>query len=64
MLFFVFIFVGLLLFLLFNFGLLELFGSLLSKVMCFLFNLLGCSVIDCMVLWLGDGSVGILFISK
>ncbi|EJL6780502.1 YjiH family protein [Vibrio cholerae] len=63
-LFSVFIFAGLLLPLLLNFGLLELFGSLLSKVMRPLFNLPGRSAIDCMASWLGDGSVGILLTSK
>ena len=63
-LFSVFIFAGLLLPLLLNFGLLELFGSLLSKVMRPIFNLPGRSAIDCMASWLGDGSVGILLTSK
>lgn len=63
-LFSVFIFAGLLLPLLLNFGLLELFGSLLSKVMRPVFNLPGRSAIDCMASWLGDGSVGILLTSK
>ncbi|MGF1697092.1 YjiH family protein [Vibrio lamellibrachiae] len=63
-LFSVFIFAGLLLPLLLNFGLLELFGTLLSKVMRPVFNLPGRSAIDCMTSWLGDGSVGILLTSK
>ena len=63
-LFSVFIFAGLLLPLLLNFGLLELFGTLLSKVMRPIFNLPGRSAIDCMTSWLGDGSVGILLTSK
>lgn len=63
-LFSVFIFAGLLLPLLLNFGLLELFGALLSKVMRPIFNLPGRSAIDCMASWLGDGSVGILLTSK
>tara|TARA_R110001583_G_scaffold87921_2_gene228674 strand:- start:757 stop:2145 length:1389 start_codon:yes stop_codon:yes gene_type:complete len=60
----VFIFAGLLLPLLLNFGLLELFGTLLTKVMRPVFNLPGRSAIDCMASWLGDGSVGILMTSK
>lgn len=60
----VFIFAGLLLPLLLNFGLLELVGTLLSKVMRPLFNLPGRSAIDCIASWLGDGSVGILMTSK
>ncbi|GLT18815.1 membrane protein [Vibrio zhanjiangensis] len=63
-LFSVFIFAGLLLPLLLNFGLLELFGTLLSKVMRPIFNLPGRSAIDCIASWLGDGSVGILLTSK
>ncbi|NOH80318.1 YjiH family protein [Vibrio sp. RE86] len=63
-LFSVFIFAGLLLPLLLNFGLLELFGTLLSKIMRPVFNLPGRSAIDCMASWLGDGSVGILLTSK
>lgn len=63
-LFSVFIFAGLLLPLLLNFGLLELFGALLSKVMRPIFNLPGRSAIDCIASWLGDGSVGILLTSK
>ncbi|OEF24275.1 YjiH family protein [Vibrio rumoiensis] len=63
-LFSVFIFAGMLLPLLLNFGLLELFGTLLSKVMRPIFNLPGRSAIDCMASWLGDGSVGILLTSK
>lgn len=63
-LFSVFIFAGLLLPLLLNFGLLEFFGTLLSKVMRPIFNLPGRSAIDCIASWLGDGSVGILLTSK
>ena len=63
-LFTVFIFAGMLLPLLLNFGLLELFGTLLTKIMRPVFNLPGRSAIDCMASWLGDGSVGILLTSK
>ncbi len=63
-LFSVFIFAGLCLPLLLNFGLLELFGALLSKIMRPVFNLPGRSAIDCIASWLGDGSVGILLTSK
>lgn len=63
-LFSVFIFAGMLLPLLLNFGLLELFGTILSKVMRPIFNLPGRSAIDCMASWLGDGSVGILLTTK
>lgn len=60
----VFIFAGLLLPLLLNFGLLELLGALLTKIMRPVFNLPGRCAIDCMASWLGDGSVGILLTSK
>ncbi len=60
----VFLLAGLLLPLLLNFGLLELVGTLLTKVMRPVFNLPGRSAIDCMASWLGDGSVGILLTSK
>lgn len=60
----VFIFAGLLLPLLLNFGLLELFGTLLTRVMRPVFNLPGRSAVDCMTSWLGDGSVAILLTSK
>nr|WP_275660387.1 YjiH family protein [Shewanella sp. Isolate13] len=63
-LFSVFLFAGMLLPLLLNFGLLELLGTMLTKVMRPIFNLPGRSAIDCMASWLGDGSVGILMTSK
>ncbi len=63
-LFAVFIFAGLLLPLLLNFGLLELCGSLCTKIMRPIFNLPGRSAVDCIASWLGDGSVGILLTDK
>ncbi|ODC02819.1 hypothetical protein BFW38_03895 [Terasakiispira papahanaumokuakeensis] len=60
----VFLFAGLLLPLLLDFGLLELTGSLMSKVMRPLFNLPGRSSIDCTTSWLGDGSVGVMLTSQ
>lgn len=63
-LFSVFVFAGLLLPLLLDFGLLEFIGSLLTGVMRPLFRLPGRSAVDCMASWLGDGSVGILLTSK
>lgn len=63
-LFAVFIFAGLLLPLLLNFGLLELCGSLCTKIMRPVFNLPGRSAVDCIASWLGDGSVGILLTDK
>ncbi len=63
-LFSVFIFAGLLLPLLMNFGLLELVGTMLINVMRPVFQLPGRSAIDCFASWLGDGSIGILMTSK
>ena len=63
-LFAVFIFAGLLLPLLLDFGLLEFVGTLLTGIMRPIFRLPGRSAVDCMASWLGDGSVGILLTSK
>ncbi|RBW69207.1 YjiH family protein [Bacillus taeanensis] len=63
-LFSVFLFAGLFLPLLLNFGLLELFGALLTKIMRPIFTLPGRSSIDCLASWLGDGTVGILLTNK
>lgn len=63
-LFSVFLFAGLLLPLLLNFGLLEFAGTLLTRIMRPLFNLPGRSAVNCFASWLGDGSVGVLMTSK
>lgn len=63
-LFSVFILAGLLLPLLLNFGLLELVGTLLTKVMRPLFGVPGRSAVNCVASWLGDGSVGILMAAR
>ena len=63
-LFAVFILAGLLLPLLLNFGLLELVGTLLTKVMRPLFGVPGRSAVNCVASWLGDGSVGILMTAR
>ncbi|MGF1758022.1 YjiH family protein [Photobacterium sagamiensis] len=63
-LFSVFIFAGMLLPLLLNFGLLEFFGTLFTKVMRPIFGLPGRSSVNCIASWLGDGSVGVLLTSK
>ncbi len=63
-LFSVFLFAGLFLPLLLNYGLLELFGTLLSKVMRPLFKLPGRASIDSLASWLGDGTIGVLLTSK
>ncbi|MBS4177972.1 YjiH family protein [Lederbergia citrea] len=63
-LFSVFLFAGLLLPLLLNFGLLELFGALLTKFMRPVFKLPGRSSIDALASWLGDGTIGVLLTSR
>ena len=63
-LFSIFLFAGLLLPLLLNFGLLEFFGALLTKVMRPVFKLPGRSSIDCITSWLGDGTLGIMLTNK
>ena len=63
-LFTIFLFAGLLLPLLMNFGLLEFFGTLMSKIMRPLFRLPGRSSIDALASWVGDGTIGVLLTSK
>jgi nucleoside recognition membrane protein YjiH len=63
-LFSVFLFAGLFLPLLMQFGLLELFGAMLTKVMRPLFKLPGRSSVDCLASWLGDGTIGVLLTNK
>ncbi|HLS60510.1 MAG TPA: YjiH family protein [Virgibacillus sp.] len=63
-LFAVFLFAGLFLPLLMNFGLLELFGTLMTKIMRPLFKLPGRSSIDALASWIGDGTIGVLLTSK
>lgn len=63
-LFAVFLFAGMLLPLLLNFGLLEFVGALLTKVMRPVFKLPGRSSVDCIASWLGDGTIGVLLTSK
>src|SRR5699024_10751285 len=63
-LFSVFLFAGLFLPLLMNFGLLELFGTLMTKIMSPLFKLPGRSSIDALASWIGDGTIGVLLTSK
>ena len=62
-LFSIFLFAGFLPLLL-NFGLLEFFGSLLTKIMRPVFKLPGRSSIDCITSWLGDGTLGIMLTNK
>jgi len=63
-LFAVFLLAGLFLPLLLNYGLLEFFGVLLTKIMRPIFKLPGRSSIDCITSWLGDGTIGVLLTSK
>ena len=63
-LFGVFLFAGLLLPLLLNFGLLEFCGSMLTKIMKPLFGLPGRASVDCITSWIGDGTIGVLLTSK
>ena len=54
---------GLLLPLLLNFGLLEMLGTLMSKIMRPVFKLPGRAAIDCLSSWLGDGTLGVMLTS-
>ncbi|QKY70527.1 YjiH family protein [Lentibacillus sp. CBA3610] len=63
-LFAVFLFAGLFLPLLMNYGLLDLFGTLMTKIMRPLFKLPGRSSIDALASWVGDGTIGVLMTSK
>lgn len=63
-LFTIFLFAGLLLPLLMNFGLLEFFSSMMMKIMRPLFRLPGRSSIDALASWVGDGTIGVLLTSK
>ncbi|WP_018922177.1 YjiH family protein [Salsuginibacillus kocurii] len=64
LLFTIFLFAGLFLPLLLNFGLLELFGTLLNPIMRPLFKLPGRSSIDSLTSWLGDGTIGVLLTNQ
>lgn len=59
-----FLFAGILLPLLVEFGLMEFVGALLNKVMRPLFTLPGRSSIDTMASWMGAGTVGVLVTMK
>ena len=62
--FILFLFAGLLLPLLTDFGLLEFFGSMMVKIMRPIFKIPGRSAIDCLASWVGDGTIGVLLTSK
>jgi nucleoside recognition membrane protein YjiH len=59
-----FLFAGIFLPLLLNFGLLEFIGALLIKVMRPVFTLPGRSSLDCLASWVGDGTIGVLLTTK
>ncbi|MFC3901026.1 YjiH family protein [Aliicoccus persicus] len=59
-LFSVFLFAGLLLPLLLNYGFIEFIGTFFTKVMRPLFTLPGRSTVDNLASWVGDGTVGVL----
>lgn len=63
-LFTIFLFAGLLLPLLMNFGLLEFFGTMMAKIMRPLFRLPGRSSIDALASWVGDGTIGVLLTNQ
>ena len=63
-LFTIFLFAGLLLPLLLNFGLLEFFGTMTVKIMRPLFKLPGRSAVDALTSWVGDGTIGVLLTSR
>lgn len=60
----IFLFAGLLLPLLTDFGLLEFVGTLLVKVMRPVFKIPGRSAIDCIASWVGDGTIGVVITDK
>lgn len=60
----IFLFAGLLLPLLTDFGLLEFVGTLLVKIMRPVFKIPGRSAIDCIASWVGDGTIGVVITDK
>lgn len=60
----IFFFAGFVLPLLLDFGLLELFGTIMKKVMRPIFTIPGRSSIDSLVSWLGDGTIGVMLTNK
>src|SRR5699024_3685955 len=50
--------------LLLELGLLELFGSIMKKIMRPIFTLPGRSSIDSLASWLGDGTIGVMLTNK
>nr|WP_106783406.1 YjiH family protein [Lysinibacillus timonensis] len=64
MMFSLFLFAGLLLPLLTDFGLLEFFGSMMVKIMRPLFKIPGRAAIDCLASFVGDGTIGVLLTNR
>ncbi len=64
LMFTLFLFAGLLLPLLTDFGLLVFFGSMMVKIMRPLFKIPGRAAIDCLASWVGDGTIGVLLTAK
>src|SRR5690606_12389012 len=62
--FVLFLFAGLLLPLLTDFGLLEFFGSMMVKIMRPLFKIPGRAAIDCLASFVGDGTIGVLLTNR
>src|SRR5699024_2491920 len=60
----IFFFAGYVLPLLLDFGLLELVGTVMKKVMRPVFTLPGRSSIDSLVSWVGDGTIGVMLTNK
>lgn len=60
----IFFFAGYVLPLLLDFGLLELIGTLMKKVMRPIFTLPGRASVDSLVSWLGDGTIGVMLTNK
>ena len=63
-LFTVFLFAGLLLPFLTNFGLMEFFGTMMVKIMRPLFKIPGRASIDALASWIGDGTIAILMTNR
>ncbi len=63
-LFSIFLFAGLILPFLTNFGLLEFIGAMITPVMRPVFKLPGRSAIDCIASWVGDGTIGVVITNK
>lgn len=63
-LFVIFLFAGIVLPLLTDFGLLEFFGSMMVKIVRPLFKIPGRASIDALASWVGDGTIGVLLTNK